>query len=197
MAIIGHPITVDYETMLLNITKTGYTADNVRYYGLMNLFRKDRYTYCSGSDSGNCVDILLDLQSEYTFSAFEVWSASSGFTCPASKAYLWVFKEWKSLSNKRSKPEIKQMAGELYAKEKFDGLKTNYDTIAVDSEMNERFRNETIAVAFVDGDEKYGWKKKVNIGEYIKGRYILIKLISCGNSNVDANFIGVEGYKMH
>ena len=40
-------------------------------------------------------------------------------------------------------------------------------------------------------------KLSKKIASYIKGRYILIKLIGSGNSNVDAKYVGVEGYRMY
>lgn len=148
------------------------------------------------TDSGNCVDLLMDLKNEYTFTKFMAWTTGWGYTCPLIRAYLWVFgsKLAKSLDN------IKQLCKEkLYTKKEFDALDVfdrNYTVI--DKETNERKRDEMIPVCCVDGSNEDGlnWRRDTEIASHIKGRYILIKLISSGHSNVDAKYVGVEGYKM-
>ena len=65
MSIIATEIAIDHHTMKRNITKKGWSAED-GYYGLSRLFERNDRCYCSAGDSGNCVDLLLDLGCEYT-----------------------------------------------------------------------------------------------------------------------------------
>jgi hypothetical protein len=175
MAIIPSNIKIDYKTMRLNITKSGWSADEGTY-GLKNLFHKNNACYCSADKSGNCVDLLLDLGSEFTFTAFEAWSTSRHYTCPLQSAYLWIFP-----FRNRTAEQIKNVAKQLHAKQKFDELETKYTYI--DPQTKERRRDELVPVSYVYGDldsrnRSYHWKMKTGIAEYIRGRYVLIKLIA-------------------
>ena len=134
------------------------------------------------------------------FIAFEAWSTGGGYTCPLLYAYLWVFKH-----RNRTVDEIKQLAQQLYAKKKFQKLDDSDSQIAyIDPQTQERRRDEMVPVSYVFGDTEradsrgrvYYWKMKAEVAEYITGRYVMVKLIAAGDSNVDAKFIGLEGYKM-
>jgi len=189
-AIIAAPIAINYKSMVLNISKEGW-SDAEGHYGLKNLFGPSDRCYCSADDSGNCVDLLLDLQKEYTLRTFHAWTTGRSYTCPLKKAYLWVFGTKTAVSLEHIQTLCRK---QLYAKVKFDRLKSDYDVI--DPKTNERKRDEMLPVAVVEGEERYHWKLQTPIASHIKGRYVLIKLIASGNSNVDAKYVGIDGYQM-
>eukprot|EP01084_Bolivina_argentea_P301666 520495_1 len=185
-------ININYQTMLLNISKKGWSSAEGSY-GLSNLFQENTKCYCSSGNSGNCVDLLLDLKREYMFTSFHAWTTGWGYTCPLVKAYLWVF----GSKTAKSIEHIKKLCVEqLYTKKKFQQLTIDLDVI--DPETNERKRDEMIPVSCIDGSNEphRGWKLNQKIASHIKGRYVLIKLIANGSSNVDAKYVGLEGYRM-
>jgi len=131
-------------------------------YGLKNLFDRDSpKCYCSANNSGNCVDLLLDLQREYTLRTFHAWSTGWGYTCPLQKAYLWVFGAKTAVSLEHIQTLCRE---QLYAKVKFDELKSAYAVI--DPKTNERRRDEMLPVAVVadkgDNDDHDGWKSQTH-----------------------------------
>ena len=69
-------IDINHETMLLNIGCRGFTGCPLKY-----LFEPNDKCYCSNGDTKNCVDLLIDLKCEYTFTKFIAWTAPSGFNC--------------------------------------------------------------------------------------------------------------------
>eukprot|EP00483_Globobulimina_turgida_P013553 UN13578 len=137
MIVTADVIKIDYKTMLLNISKKGWSgADGT--YGLKNLFSRNDRCYCSSTGTGNCVDLLLDLKQEYTLNTFHAWTTGWGYTCPLIKAYLWVFGSKTAVSVGHIK---KLCVGKLYAKEKFEQLKV-FDFDVIDPDTNERRRDE-------------------------------------------------------
>ena len=184
-------IDIDYKSMILNISKEKAYS---RSYGIENLFKDDRSVYCSSVNSGNCVDLLLDLKREYTFTEFHARTPLYGYTCPLYYAYFWVF----GSKTAKSEYHIKTLCQEqLYAKQKFEPLSIKFDVI--DPETNERKRDEMVPVSFIDlSKTENGGLYQTEIASHIKGRYVLIKMIAGGHdkSNVDAKYVGLKGYKM-
>ena len=184
-------IDIDYKTMILNMSNWKAWSSS---FGIGNLFKADTSVYCSSGNSGNCVDLLLDLKHEYTFTEFHAQTTISGFTCPLYYAYFWVF----GSKTAKSEYHIKTLCQEqIYAKQKFEPLSIKFDVI--DAETNERKRDEMVPVSFIDlskmeNDGLY----HTEIASHIKGRYVLVKLIAGGydKSNVDARYVGLKGYKM-
>lgn len=87
-------IKINHQTMLMNVSKADWQDPYFGcIYGIDNAFDTDEScTYCSKKDSGNCVDLLLDLQHEYTIETFICQTPSWwGYTCPVTHAYLWVY----------------------------------------------------------------------------------------------------------
>mmetsp|Transcript_11743 Transcript_11743/g.18969 ORF Transcript_11743/g.18969 Transcript_11743/m.18969 type:complete len:256 (+) Transcript_11743:36-803(+) len=180
-------IDIDYKTMMFNINKTGY-SEAEGSYGISKLF-KAKGTYCSGGETGNTVDILVDLQHEYTLTKLRAQSPNNWFTCPLEQVYLWVF------NARMTQQEVKQHAEQLFTTQKFEPLDT--EITVIDPETKERRRDELVPVCYIaEKSQQGGWKESASIPDYIKGRYVLFKLIASGISNVDASFVGVEGFRM-
>eukprot|EP01084_Bolivina_argentea_P285102 488840_1 len=199
LAIEPYSIRIDAKTMIEYTSKNSYGNDGIDgFYGITNLFKDNTRTYCSG-DVANNVDIVLDLKKEYTFTDAIAQSPGSGFTCPVQKVYIWIFNERHSIEN------VKEICKELFSKNEFEKLDNSI--IVIDPKFNERRRDELIPVVRIDGSqEEAGWRLTVKIPMYIKGRYILIKLLTKetdkygGNTindvNVDAKYVGLKGYVM-
>ena len=89
MIVYPQNIPIDHKKMLLNVSRKDWSGN----YGIQNLFdSQSENAFCSEEDSGNCVDLLVDLGEEYTISTFRCWTPRwSFYSCPVTHAYLWVF----------------------------------------------------------------------------------------------------------
>ena len=198
MIVEQHKIKINSNTMLINQSKKDFPSDDTTNYGIKNLFKR-KGTFCSDDDSGNCVDILIDLKYEYTITQFHAWTPKwFYFTCPVTHAYLWVF----GTKLSENVDDIKALCqAKLYSKTKFENIKTIETNIVVlDPVTRERKRDEMIPVALIKL-MKSGQKGKVKIPSHVKGRYVMIKLVSDTKmfrdaSNVDVQYICLDGYKM-
>ena len=91
--------------------------------------------------------------------------------------------------------------GYTYSNVKFEKvLQLTSDIIVLDEETRERKRDETIPVSFIQLS-KSEEKQECKVASYVKGRYVMIKLVSDQNvsqeaSNVDVQYVGIHGYRM-
>ena len=213
MVVYSSNIKIDPETMLVNVSKKDWDKDKSWgdiEFPLSNLFQRNDSTFCSQEDSGNCVDIIIDLKHEYTLDTFDCHGPSwTWFSCPVTHAYLWVFAIGNTIidnsnntNSNNSRQAIEKMCKEkLYSKVTFENvLQLTNDTSVLDEQTRQRKRDEMIPVAFIKL-EKSREKCQCKIPSYVRGRYIMIKLVSDQKiareaSNVDARYVGVRGYRM-
>eukprot|EP01084_Bolivina_argentea_P285107 488849_1 len=97
LAIAPYRIPINPKTMIKYTSKKAYEYSVINRfdhgingpYGIANLFKDNKKVYCSAI-GGNNVDIILDLQKEYTFTKAIAQSPMFAYTCPLQKVYIWI-----------------------------------------------------------------------------------------------------------